>query len=80
MKNDINSIIDPLIIYSHVNTEAVWKVADIAMRSVEPQSKNRPTMSEVVQELQGALAMNATSVPSGNSSRVHGPTSFLEPR
>jgi len=42
--------------------EAIWKVADVAMQSVEPKGVHRPTMTEVVQELQGALALETTKV------------------
>lgn len=71
--------------------EAVWKVAEVAMQSVEPKGIHRPTMTEVVQELQGALTIEATSVPpalhssvppgfSDFSSGTYGPTSYPVPR
>lgn len=43
------------------NQEALWKVADIALQCVEPASIHRPTMTIVVQDLQQAVNMEASS-------------------
>lgn len=83
MKNDIDSVLDPAIKASHPNMEAVWKVAEVAMQSVEPKGIHRPTMSNVVQELQGALTMEATNVQPTSSeflSNSYGPYSYPTPR
>lgn len=62
--NNIHSILDPMVEASNSNIEVVWKVAEIAMQSVEPKSVHRPTMSKVVQELHDALMIElGTSTP-----------------
>lgn len=72
--------------------EAVWKVAEVAMQSVEPKGIHRPTMTQVVHELQGALTIEGiintpqplhSRLPSGfsdNSSGLYEPTSYPAPR
>ncbi|KAJ7533339.1 hypothetical protein O6H91_13G043900 [Diphasiastrum complanatum] len=52
----IEAIIDPVLGRGY-NIESIWKVAEIAMFSVEPRSKHRPTISDVVQELKDALGI-----------------------
>jgi hypothetical protein len=49
-KGDIQSILDPAL-SSNYRLEAVWKLAELALRSVEPYGRYRPTMSEIVLEL-----------------------------
>ena len=56
---------------SNPNIEAVWKVAEVAMRCVEPDGTHRPTMSEVVQELLGAETIEGTSA--SPSLQTHSP-------
>lgn len=83
MMNDIDSVLDPAVKASHPNMEAVWKVAEVAMQSVEPKGIHRPTMSNIVQELQGTLMMEATNVQPTSSeflSGSYGPTSYPTPR
>jgi hypothetical protein len=50
-------VVDPVLKSSGPvpNQEALWKVAEIAMRCVEPRSIYRPTISEVIQELRQAM-------------------------
>lgn len=55
---NLDDIIDPVLGHSY-NVDALWKVADIAMFSVEPRSIHRPNMSDVVQELKEALAIES---------------------
>lgn len=52
----IEEIVDPALA-GHYNLDAMWKVADLAMQSVEPKGKHRPNMSTVVQELRAAIDM-----------------------
>jgi len=42
--------------------EAIWKVAEIAMRSVKLRAVHRPTMAEVVRELRHALTIEVGSI------------------
>ena len=37
--------------------DAIWKVVDLAMQSVEAKGKHRPNMSTVVQELRAVVAI-----------------------
>lgn len=57
---DIDKILDPNLRASQPNIEGLWKVVEVAIRSVEPQSVHRPTMSEVVDELRQAMAFEGT--------------------
>jgi hypothetical protein len=43
--------------------EALWKVANIALQCVEPQSVHRPTMTVVVQELHQAVSIEEAASP-----------------
>jgi len=52
----IEEIVDPLL-GNQYNLDAMWKVADLAMQSVEPKGKHRPNMSTVVSELRAAAEM-----------------------
>lgn len=54
---NIEMILDPLVQTSNATHDAVWKVVDVALRSVEPKSVHRPTMREVVDELRQAVTM-----------------------
>jgi hypothetical protein len=42
----------------------MWKVADIAMRSVEPYGAHRPTMVQVVADLREAMEIEESVNPS----------------
>ncbi|KAG0614661.1 hypothetical protein M758_6G194000 [Ceratodon purpureus] len=58
---DIDKILDPTVKASKPNMDGLWKVAEVAMICVEPKGVHRPTMSEVVQELRAALALEVGS-------------------
>ncbi|KAG0603464.1 hypothetical protein M758_10G096500 [Ceratodon purpureus] len=49
------------------NTEALWKVTEIALQCVEPLSMYRPTMTVVLQELHQAIGMEEAASPMGSS-------------
>jgi len=84
----VDSILAPAVKASNPNMEAVWKVMDIALQSVEPKASHRPSMTQVVHELQGALTLGGPIAESefhfgyaDNSSRPEmGPSSFPMPR
>jgi len=83
--------LDPALKGSNPNIEAIRKVVDIAMQSIEPKGVYRRTMMDVVQELQGALIIEGIKMSpslqtqlhsnfSNNSSNFqHGPTSYPRP-
>lgn len=81
-QGNIEAILDPAVRASHPNVDALWKVAEIALQSVEPRSKHRPTINEVVLELTGATALEGSASNDssyGNfssSAEIHG-TQFL---
>jgi hypothetical protein len=56
-EGNIDMVVDPVLKSSVPvpEQEALWKVADIAMQCVEPRSKHRPTISEVIQALRQAM-------------------------
>ena len=72
MAGDIDAIPDLQVRASRPNPAALWKVAEIALRSVEPKSAHRPTMNEIVQELQGPAALEKLDSDSSSNS-IHYP-------
>jgi hypothetical protein len=66
---DIHSVIDKAL-DNKFNEESVWKVAQIAMMSIDPHGVNRPSMRQVVRNLRDAIAMEGeNSIPPTNSTR-----------
>ena len=63
-------ILDPVVQTSNATRDAMWKVVDIALRSVEPKSVHRPTMGEVVDELRQAVTM-ANVLPTNPPKKSH---------
>ena len=72
---DVKSIIDQRL-KGEFDTNSVWKVVEIAMASVSPNSSRRPNMSQVVSELKECLAAEsarrnyAHQTDSSNSTEV----------
>ncbi|XP_022762162.1 probable LRR receptor-like serine/threonine-protein kinase At1g51880 [Durio zibethinus] len=56
-KGNVRSIIDPKL-KGEFNTNAVWKVEEIAMACTQPTSNKRPDISHVLAELKDCLAPN----------------------
>ncbi|XP_010462025.1 PREDICTED: probable LRR receptor-like serine/threonine-protein kinase At1g51820 [Camelina sativa] len=54
-KGDINSIMDPSLNEDY-DSGSVWKAVELAMTCLNPSSSRRPTMSQVVIELNECLA------------------------
>jgi hypothetical protein len=52
---NIDKILDLIVKASNPQLDDLWKVAEIAIQCVEPQSIHRPTMTKVVEELQVTL-------------------------
>jgi len=69
---DIESILDPVVMSCQPNMDSVWKVAELAIQSVEPKGVHRPFMRDVVRELREAIVLEAghshASYSSGQSS------------
>ncbi|CAK9274201.1 unnamed protein product [Sphagnum jensenii] len=67
--DDIHSVIDKAL-DNKFNKESVWKVAQLAMMSIDPHGVNRPSMRQVVRNLRDAIAMEEeNSIPPTNSTR-----------
>ncbi len=49
--------------------ESIWKVAEIAVMSIQPSGANRPTMRQVVSDLREAIEME-TNMKSYDSSSI----------
>lgn len=54
---DIDSILDPVVKRCNPNMDSVWKVAEVAIQSVEPKGVHRPFMRDVVKELREAIVL-----------------------
>ncbi|XP_074555557.1 putative LRR receptor-like serine/threonine-protein kinase At1g67720 [Curcuma longa] len=54
---NIEAIIDPSIGNGYQDIQSVWKVADVAVRCVNREMRNRPFMPEVLKEIQEAITM-----------------------
>ncbi|KAG7600258.1 Serine-threonine/tyrosine-protein kinase catalytic domain [Arabidopsis suecica] len=55
-KGDIKSIVDPKLMGDY-NTNGAWKVVELALACVNPSSNRRPTMAQVVMELNECVAL-----------------------
>lgn len=59
-KGDITSIVDPSLSGTY-NLESLWRIAEIAVLSVEPQGVSRPRMQEVELAIQDAIRLEKGS-------------------
>ncbi len=64
----INNIIDKAM-GDNYKLESIWKVAEIAVMSIQPFGVNRPTMRQVVSDLREAIEME-TSMQSYDASSI----------
>ncbi|TXG68726.1 hypothetical protein EZV62_003661 [Acer yangbiense] len=55
-KGDIKNVVDPRL-HGDFDINSVWKAIEIAMACVSPNSAKRPTMAQVVMELNECLAI-----------------------
>eukprot|EP00249_Psilotum_nudum_P024644 c29248_g1_i1 orf=2870-5629(+) len=53
-ESNIQAIVDPTINSSYT-PESMWRVVEIALSSVEPLGFHRPTMADIIRELEDAL-------------------------
>ncbi|TXG46187.1 hypothetical protein EZV62_028315 [Acer yangbiense] len=56
---DIKNVVDPRL-HGDFDINSVWKAVEIAMACVSPNSAKRPTMAQVVMELNECLAIQTT--------------------
>ncbi|CAK9275841.1 unnamed protein product [Sphagnum jensenii] len=70
----IHPIVDQAL-GNQFNVESMWKVAEIAIRSVEPYSAHRPTMMQVVADLREAMEIEENVNPSNLANPTHQTTS-----
>ncbi|KAJ1695523.1 hypothetical protein LUZ63_012221 [Rhynchospora breviuscula] len=59
---DIRAIIDPSLEENYRDIQSIWKIAETAVRCTNIYSTERPTMSEVLQEIQDAIALEQAPV------------------
>ncbi|GAB2280569.1 hypothetical protein Dimus_015196 [Dionaea muscipula] len=84
-KGDVISMIDPQLVES-TKLESVWRVAEVAIQSVERKVASRPKMQEVIVAIQGAIKIEkgtecenmSPGSSRAQSSRKTLLTSFLE--
>ncbi|GFZ02331.1 leucine-rich repeat protein kinase family protein [Actinidia rufa] len=68
---DIQGIIDPSL-HDAYDIQSMWKIAEKALMCVQPHGNMRPSISEVMKEIQDALAIErgVESVREGNSDEI----------
>lgn len=57
---DIRAIIDPSL-QNNFDIQSVWKIAEKAMSCVQLESSHRPSISEVLKEIQEAISIEKGS-------------------
>lgn len=65
---DIQGIIDPSL-HDEYDIQSMWKIAEKALMCVQPHGHMRPSISEVLKEIQDAILIEreAVTVREGNS-------------
>ncbi|XP_027928135.1 probable LRR receptor-like serine/threonine-protein kinase At1g67720 isoform X2 [Vigna unguiculata] len=65
---DIQGIIDPLL-HNEYDLQSMWKIAEKALMCVQPHGHMRPSISEVLKEIQDAISIEkqAEALREGNS-------------
>ncbi|XP_052151803.1 probable LRR receptor-like serine/threonine-protein kinase At1g67720 [Oryza glaberrima] len=71
---DIEAIVDPSLRGRYRDVHSVWKVAETAVRCIDADPRGRPSMPEVVKDIQEAIALE---MPSSESERPA--ASFFSP-
>ncbi|XP_008792358.2 probable LRR receptor-like serine/threonine-protein kinase At1g67720 [Phoenix dactylifera] len=54
---EIEAIIDPSLQNDYNDIQSVWKIAEVAVKCIDSQTGNRPSISEVLKEIQEAIAI-----------------------
>uniref|UniRef100_A0A0E0JUC4 Protein kinase domain-containing protein n=1 Tax=Oryza punctata TaxID=4537 RepID=A0A0E0JUC4_ORYPU len=71
---DIEAIVDPSLRGRYRDVHSVWKVAETAVRCIDADPRGRPSMPEVIKDIQEAIALE---MPSSDSERPA--ASFFSP-
>ncbi|KAL3358438.1 hypothetical protein AABB24_015519 [Solanum stoloniferum] len=68
---DIQGIIDPAL-HNDYDIQSIWKIAEKALMCVQPHGNMRPSISEVIKEIQDAIAIErgAEAVKEGSSDDI----------
>lgn len=68
---DIQGIIDPAL-RGEYDIQSMWKIAEKALMCVQPHGNMRPSMSEVIKDIQDAISIQrgAEAVREGNSDEI----------
>jgi hypothetical protein len=68
---DIQGIIDPSL-HDEFDIQSMWKIAEKALMCVQPHGRMRPSISEVLKEIQDAISIEKESVAAreGNSDEM----------
>lgn len=56
---ELKAVVDPSL-GDKYNLECMWKIAELGMMCVEPKGLNRPTITDVVREIEDAIAIEET--------------------
>ncbi|KAG1339149.1 putative LRR receptor-like serine/threonine-protein kinase [Cocos nucifera] len=54
---EIEAIIDPSLQNDYNDIQSVWKIAEVAVKCIDPQTGDRPSISQVLKEIQEAIAI-----------------------
>uniref|UniRef100_A0A3Q7HY23 non-specific serine/threonine protein kinase n=1 Tax=Solanum lycopersicum TaxID=4081 RepID=A0A3Q7HY23_SOLLC len=68
---DVQGIIDPAL-HNDYDIQSIWKIAEKALMCVQPHGNMRPSISEVIKEIQDAIAIErgAEAVKEGSSDDI----------
>ena len=61
-KGDIRSVVDPRLKGDDFYIDSAWKAVEIAMACASPISARRPTIDQVVMDLNQCLAMEISRI------------------
>ncbi|KAF0933677.1 hypothetical protein E2562_018906 [Oryza meyeriana var. granulata] len=61
---DIEAIVDPSLRGRYRDVHSLWKVAETAVRCIDADPRGRPSMPEVVKDIQEAIALERPPLPS----------------
>ena len=68
---DIQAIIDPSL-HGEYDIQSMWKIAEKALMCVQPHGSMRPSISEVIKDVQDAMSIErgAQAARGGNSDEI----------
>ena len=69
---DIQGIIDPSL-HEEFDIQSIWKIAEKALMCVQPHGHMRPSISEVLKEIQDVITIEreaAVAAREGNSDEI----------